>query len=45
MDYLTLIENPDFSRAAERVILQKLDKLAFPCSKKRILKAISDRKN
>jgi hypothetical protein len=42
---LTLIANPYFSRAAERVILEKLDKLAFPNSKKRILKAISDRKN
>ena len=42
---LTLIENPDFYRAAERTILEKLDKLAFPSSKKRILKAISDRKN
>jgi hypothetical protein len=42
---LTLIENPDFSRAAERAILEKLDKLAFPSSKNKILKAISDRKN
>ena len=42
---LTLIENPDFSSTAERTILEKLDKLAFPSSKKRILKAISDRKN
>lgn len=42
---LTLIENPDFSRAAERTILEKLDKLTFASSKKRILKAISDRKN
>ena len=42
---LTLIANPDFSRAAERVILEKIDKLAFPSSKKRILKAISDRKD
>jgi len=42
---LTLIANPDFSRAAERMILEKLDKLAFPSSKNRILKAISDRKN
>ena len=45
VDYLTLIENPDFSSSAERAILEKLDKLAFPSSKKRILKAISDRKN
>ena len=42
---LTLIGNPNFCSAAERTILQKLDKLAFPSSKKRILKAISDRKN
>ena len=42
---LTLIENPNFSSAAERAILKKLDKLAFPSNKKRILKAISDRKN
>jgi hypothetical protein len=42
---LTLIANPDFSSAAERTILEKLDKLAFPNSRKRILKAISDRKN
>ena len=42
---LTLIGNPDFSRAAERVILEKLDRLAFASSKNRILKAISDRKN
>jgi len=41
---LTLIKNPDFSRAAERVILEKLDKLAFASSKNKILKAISDRK-
>jgi hypothetical protein len=42
---LTLIANPDFSSAAEREILEKIDKLAFPRSKKTILKAISDRKN
>ena len=42
---LTLIANPDFSSAAERTILEKLDKLAFPSSRNRILKAISDRKN
>ena len=42
---LTLIGNPDFSSAAERTILEKLDRLAFSSSKKRILKAISDRKN
>jgi len=42
---LKLIENPDFSREAERTILEKLDKLAFSSSKKKILKAISDRKN
>ena len=41
---LTLIENPDFSSAAERTILEKLDKIAFSSSKKRFLKAISDRK-
>jgi hypothetical protein len=42
---LTLIANPDFSSAAERTILEKLDKLAFPGSRNRILKSISDRKN
>jgi len=42
---LPLIENPDFCSAAERTILDKLDRLAFANSKKRILKAISDRKN
>ena len=42
---LTLIDNPDFCRAAERTILQMLDKFAFPSSRKRILKAISDRKD
>lgn len=41
---LTLIANPDFSSAAEREILEKIDKLAFPNDKKTILKAISDRK-
>ena len=41
---LKLIENPDFSREAERTILEKLDKLAFTSSKNKILKAISDRK-
>ena len=41
---LTLIANPDFSRAAEQTILERLDKLAFASSKKKILKAISDRK-
>jgi len=44
-NYLSFIENPNFCRAAERAILEKLNKLAFPSSKKRILKAISDRKN
>jgi len=42
---LTIIANPDFSSAAERMILEKLNRLAFSSSKKRILKAISDRKN
>lgn len=42
---LTLIRNPGFSSAAERAILDKLDRLAFASSKKKILKAISDRKN
>jgi len=42
---LTLIKNPGFSSAAERAILDKLDRLAFSSSKKKILKAISDRKN
>ena len=41
---LTLIKNPGFSSAAERAILDKLDRLAFSSSKKKILKAISDRK-
>ena len=41
---LTLIKNPDFSGEAERTILEKLDRLAFSSSKKKILKAISDRK-
>jgi hypothetical protein len=45
VDYLKLIGNPDFSRVVERVILEKIDKLAFPSSKKRILNAISDRKS
>jgi hypothetical protein len=42
---LTLIANPGFSSAAEREILEKIDRLAFPNDKKTILKAISDRKN
>ena len=41
---LTLIANPSFSSAAEREILNSVDRLAFESSKKRILKAISDRK-
>ena len=41
---LTLISNPDFSGAAEREILENIDRLAFESSKKKILKAISDRK-
>ena len=41
---LTLIANPDFSSAAERTILEKIDKLAFANSRNRILKALSDRK-
>ena len=41
---LALIENPDFSSAAEREILESIDRLAFESSKKKILKAISDRK-
>ena len=41
---LTLIENPDFCSAAEREILEMIDRLAFESSKKKILKAISDRK-
>jgi hypothetical protein len=41
---LTLIENPGFSSAAEREILERIDGLAFESSKKNILKAISDRK-
>jgi len=41
---LTLIANPDFSSAAEREILESIDRLAFESSKKKLLKAISDRK-
>ena len=41
---LTLIENPGFCDAAEHAILEKLDKLAFENSKKKILDAISKRK-
>ena len=41
---LTLIENPDFCGAAEREILERIDRLAFESGKKKILKAISDRK-
>ena len=41
---LTLIGNPSFCRAAEQAILEGLDRLAFENSKKRILKAISERK-
>ena len=41
---LTLIENPDFCRAAKREILERIDSLAFESSKKKILKAINDRK-
>jgi len=41
---LTLIENPDFCSAAEREILEGIDRLAFESSKKKILSAISDRK-
>ena len=40
---LTLIENPDFCSVAEREILERIDRLAFESSKKKILKAISDR--
>jgi len=41
---LTLIENPDLCGAAKREILERIDRLAFESSKKKILKAISDRK-
>jgi len=41
---LTLIDNPGFCSAAEREILESIDALAFESSKKKILKAISDRK-
>lgn len=41
---LTLIENPAFCDAAERTILEKLDRLAFENSKKKILEAIGKRK-
>ena len=38
---LTLIENPDFCSAAEREVLENIDRLAFESSKKKVLKAIS----
>ena len=41
---LTLIENPGLCTAAEREILERIDRLAFESSKKKILKAMSDRK-
>ncbi len=41
---LALIDNPDFSGAAEREILDRIDRLAFGSSKQKVLKAISDRK-
>jgi len=41
---LTLIANPNFCSAAEREILERIDRLAFESSKKNVLKAISDRK-
>lgn len=41
---LTLIENPSFCGAAERKILESIDRLAFESAKKKVLKAISDRK-
>ena len=41
---LTLIENPGFSSSAELEILERIEALAFENSKKKILKAISDRK-
>jgi len=41
---LNLIDNPDFCSAAEREILERIDALAFESSKKKVLKAISDRK-
>ena len=41
---LTLIANLSFCGAAERAILEQIDRLAFENSKKNVLKAISDRK-
>jgi hypothetical protein len=41
---LTLISNPGFSRAAERAILGRLDELGFESNKRKILKAVSERK-
>ena len=41
---LTLIANLNFCSAAEREILESIDRLAFESSKQKILKAISDRK-
>ncbi len=40
---LTLIENPDFCSSAEREILERIDRLAFESSKKKVLKAIARR--
>ena len=42
---LALINNPSFCAAAERAILEDLDKLSFENSKKRVLQAISEQKN
>jgi hypothetical protein len=42
---LALIANPSFCGAAEHAVLESLDKLAFESSRKKVLKAISDRKN
>ncbi len=40
---LTLIDNPGFCSAAEREILERIDRLAFESSKKSVLKAIARR--
>ncbi len=41
---LTLIANPSFCSEAEQAILDRLDRLAFEISRKKILEAISERK-
>ena len=40
---LTLIQNPEFSTAGERAILDRIDRLHFDSTKSRVLKAINAR--